>query len=672
MLYSVQQQAQQHHHAVHLASEHFGQPVQQSGRYPVSHHEALPVSIRQDGLPRPPFGETMPRAKMLIAPPFAETLPHSHSRARASAYGAELVEYLVDNSQLQAQTHGLGFRRSKEMHDLDDGQDHLAHWGSSVRGQDEGNGWLRVGHRYLPMVLHGAQVLSPAHHASGLDSTVRSVRSAAGSHKSSGSRGSHASRQQGQAPRPPPTMRHSELHHKTGERGHHRNDYREGRHREEYGDGASGHRGGGRRSGGRSSGSDDSPGKSVRPLQSRSDRREQRERSHHSEEYNAGSFQRNANERPPEMAQFQCGETRLQLRQEFNCQEISVQRIMCRYDTNGDYTLERDEFRHLLQDYNRWFKHITDDELQTLMRVVDRDHNGCIEPAEVMYALKVWYAYVKMPKSVGLVLAHIGDRGMPSVNTLQRALAELNDKHPVRIEEAQSVQQSAFTFGGDERHVDANQLRMAVATWYLHIERKATATTDLVKHSANDVHANLAFDNPIQRLMQGKLPSDTASLAVFGVWIGVCIVMPIAEMWAGNLLGGGAGGYEYWWCRILAKMLRAWGFLVLLQSCLMVAVTASWECKTPSATRITGGALGIVTLALLCLWILGTFETLTSPPSACGLTLWNFSYLAWVLVPFLVLFFACCGLPCLYCTEYMHNRQTDMDLMERRAGGSGE
>merc|ERR1712039_994110 len=145
--------------------------------------------------------------------------------------------------------------------------------------------------------------------------------------------------------------------------------------------------------------------------------------------------------------------------------------------------------------------------------------------------------------------------------------------------------------------------------------------------------------------------------------------MPCAEIWAASFFRGGGNHFDYWWCSILAKFLQLWGVLVLFQTALTVAVTAAWECRNAPMLRTLGAALGIITLVLLFIWGMGTFNTLTSPPSMCGLTLWNFSYLAWVLVPFLVLFFACCGLPCLYCTEFMHNRQTDLELMEK-AGGS--
>jgi len=373
--------------------------------------------------------------------------------------------------------------------------------------------------------------------------------------------------------------------------------------------------------------------------------------------------------RPEKVPQFQCGPARLKLRNEFNHQEMNVERIMFLYDTSQDDTLEASEFRHLLQDHQSWtkMKRVSDEEMRTLMRVVDRDHNDCIDREEVHHAMKVWYAYVHMSMEVGKVLAHIGDRNMPSVGRLHEALTILNEDQPVSLEEAQWVRDEAFAFGGDERHVDGRQLRMAVAEWYMHVERQATPASTLAVHSAAGVNSKLALENPISRLLRGELPSDPANIAVLGVWFGTCIVMPMAEMWAASILKGHYH-FDYWWCSILAKVLRLWGVMVMVQTLLMIALTAAYERQWEQATRLLGAALGIVTLVLLILWILGTFETLTSPPSMCGLALWNFSYLAWILVPALVLFFLLCGLPCLYCSEFMHNRQADTTLMERQNG----
>lgn len=66
-------------------------------------------------------------------------------------------EYLLDNSQLQSSAAYIAYRFSKNMEDKDESR--IAAYGSVVNGVDQGDGWLQVGNRYLPMVIRGVKVL---------------------------------------------------------------------------------------------------------------------------------------------------------------------------------------------------------------------------------------------------------------------------------------------------------------------------------------------------------------------------------------------------------------------------------------------------------------------------------------------------------------------------------
>mmetsp|Transcript_123382 Transcript_123382/g.383964 ORF Transcript_123382/g.383964 Transcript_123382/m.383964 type:complete len:215 (-) Transcript_123382:75-719(-) len=66
--------------------------------------------------------------------------------------------YLVDNTQLHADTNGIGYRFTKHISDRDFRS--IAKWGSTVPGLEEGDGWLKVGTCFLPMELKGKPVLS--------------------------------------------------------------------------------------------------------------------------------------------------------------------------------------------------------------------------------------------------------------------------------------------------------------------------------------------------------------------------------------------------------------------------------------------------------------------------------------------------------------------------------
>ncbi|CAE7807582.1 pntB [Symbiodinium sp. CCMP2456] len=91
-----------------------------------------------------------------------------HSRLRAGGLGksdsrgspaGEGQRFRVDNGFLRADSKGLGFRQTKDLKALIPGA--VAAWGSSVLGADEGDGWLRVQGKFLPMFVNGIPVLSP-------------------------------------------------------------------------------------------------------------------------------------------------------------------------------------------------------------------------------------------------------------------------------------------------------------------------------------------------------------------------------------------------------------------------------------------------------------------------------------------------------------------------------
>ena len=68
--------------------------------------------------------------------------------------------FVVDNSLLQSETLGLGYRRSARLQHT---STQFAAWGTIIEGVGlENGGWVKLGHkRYLPMTLKGEAVLLP-------------------------------------------------------------------------------------------------------------------------------------------------------------------------------------------------------------------------------------------------------------------------------------------------------------------------------------------------------------------------------------------------------------------------------------------------------------------------------------------------------------------------------
>ena len=72
------------------------------------------------------------------------------------------VEFLVDadDEVTLGKAPGLAYRVTKRLYDRNDDRE-LVRWGTTVRGVDRGDGWLRVGDHYLPMSVNGVAVVHP-------------------------------------------------------------------------------------------------------------------------------------------------------------------------------------------------------------------------------------------------------------------------------------------------------------------------------------------------------------------------------------------------------------------------------------------------------------------------------------------------------------------------------
>lgn len=70
----------------------------------------------------------------------------------------DLATYLVNNSLLKANTHGLAYRSRKSVGAITGKV--IARWGEVVHGVEAGDGWLKVGSNFLPMQVDGKVVVT--------------------------------------------------------------------------------------------------------------------------------------------------------------------------------------------------------------------------------------------------------------------------------------------------------------------------------------------------------------------------------------------------------------------------------------------------------------------------------------------------------------------------------
>lgn len=102
-----------------------------------------------------------------IEPQHGEVVASKRSKPPSTIPGAVAVKrksktskidrFLVDNTMLKARTAGISFRTCKDLSAKDT---ECAEWGSVIEGFDEGNGWLRIGSRFMPMIVQDLPVLT--------------------------------------------------------------------------------------------------------------------------------------------------------------------------------------------------------------------------------------------------------------------------------------------------------------------------------------------------------------------------------------------------------------------------------------------------------------------------------------------------------------------------------
>eukprot|EP00429_Kryptoperidinium_foliaceum_P109569 CAMPEP_0176300666 /NCGR_PEP_ID=MMETSP0121_2-20121125/60443_1 /TAXON_ID=160619 /ORGANISM="Kryptoperidinium foliaceum, Strain CCMP 1326" /LENGTH=273 /DNA_ID=CAMNT_0017642069 /DNA_START=23 /DNA_END=844 /DNA_ORIENTATION=- len=273
-----------------------------------------------------------------------------------------------------------------------------------------------------------------------------------------------------------------------------------------------------------------------------------------------------------------------------------------------------------------------------------------------------------MPRSVGPVLASLSDCAMPTTETIREALLVFNGEHPVSLEEAEYVRHLALALGGSRQKVSAKQMRMAIAAWYLHIERRATSNGRLARHAVSGTADRVCIYNPLQRFCRGQW--DPITLSFMGMFFVAWVVVPTMAIWIG--VSTNTADYP---CDspFFSHAVEITGCLTLGQALVVFLVTGAWECTALSKCRLCSCiSLGFVSMALVLVWLMGFWMLMTTTPSRCGFLIWEFGNLIWIVAPVLCLVFTCCCIPCIYLHEYLQNKRIDQRLMLQGGGGDEE
>lgn len=173
---------------------------------------------------------------------------------------------------------------------------------------------------------------------------------------------------------------------------------------------------------------------------------------------------------------------RLDSRDSWNTYEIRIQEIFLRYDRDGSGALEVEEFRDLLRDFNGG-RPPRQEEEEFMMKIADKNKDGCINLGELHYAIRVWHSYNNFDDNLLRLFAEFDadHSGRLDAQELQALLTSMNGGIAVPMPEVMTVMAEADVLG--DRAINRSELLGAVAAWYTRVGRKDTDLPSLLREA---------------------------------------------------------------------------------------------------------------------------------------------------------------------------------------------
>lgn len=173
----------------------------------------------------------------------------------------------------------------------------------------------------------------------------------------------------------------------------------------------------------------------------------------------------------------QVGSQRLAIRDAWNISELRVQEIFNMYDTDGNESLDSEEFLNLLKDYNDGVEP-SPDEIEWVSKLSDRNSDGVIQVEELHYALRSWHGYQNLPRDAMRLFAEFDfeqeTTSAVDVGFIHELLLELNGGLPVASEEVSWVLLEASVLADTDGPANRSHFLGAISAWYVHVARKRT------------------------------------------------------------------------------------------------------------------------------------------------------------------------------------------------------
>lgn len=157
--------------------------------------------------------------------------------------------------------------------------------------------------------------------------------------------------------------------------------------------------------------------------------------------------------------------------------EVKIQQIFEKYDTNKSNALEFDQLKAFLSDTvssseDKQKVIVTDEDVRFILLTCDKSKERSISKEEVLYALKVWTAYLDHQASIDRAFEKFDTDKSNSLDKeqLRAYLQELNSGEPVSDADVDHVMQKGDILENGVLH--RIELRVAVAAWYANAEVK--------------------------------------------------------------------------------------------------------------------------------------------------------------------------------------------------------
>lgn len=239
-------------------------------------------------------------------------------------------------------------------------------------------------------------------------------------------------------------------------------------------------------------------------------------------------------------------EARSAMRDDFNALELSAIDLLQNYDIDRSGVLERSELVALLSDLRG--REPTADEVDWILRIADLDADDKISADELVFALRAWQGYVKMPKSIQDLFSSFDadSSGFLEPDEFRRFLSSVGGREVSALESHEILVVADKLSDGK---IGKYELLGAIGAWYISVGRRPTPAMTLA------FVANNRTQGTCHELAHVLLAAALAPCAYVSIWVAVhggkdCATPLILSLWI--------EGFLWAWLTVVVLLKTRW------------------------------------------------------------------------------------------------------------------